>query len=84
MYKGYTIPNNTLLSACPDSLHRDLTLYDNPEAFLPERYLGDDVDAFVSARQNDYRKRDHINYGFGRRMCPGMSLLYPPCSPCTV
>lgn len=57
-----------------DNLHRDPAKYDDVDSFRPERFLGDDLDALTSARQKDYRKRDHFNYGFGRRMCPGMSL----------
>lgn len=57
-----------------DNLNRDPARYDDAQAFRPERFLGDDLEALVSARQRDYWKRDHVNYGFGRRMCPGMSL----------
>lgn len=57
-----------------DNLNRDPARYDDAQAFRPERFLGDDLEALVSARQRDYWKRDHVNYGFGRRMCPGTSL----------
>lgn len=75
MYRGNTIPDNTVILPCLDNLHRDPARYDDAESFRPERFLGDDLEALVSARQRDYRKRDHVNYGFGRRMCPGMSLF---------
>lgn len=74
-YRGYTVPNNTLLLPCGDNLSRDRTRYDDVDAFKPERFLGDDLESHLSARQIDFRKRDHVNYGFGRRMCPGMALL---------
>ncbi|KAH8125250.1 hypothetical protein FP744_10005524 [Trichoderma asperellum] len=74
VYQGYTIPKNTLLLPCADNLTRDRTRYDDVKAFQPERFLGDDLEAHLSARQSDFRKRDHVNYGFGRRMCPGIQV----------
>ncbi|PON29945.1 cytochrome P450-like-31 [Trichoderma gamsii] len=74
MYRGNTIPDNTVILPCLDNLHRDPARYDDAESFRPERFLGDDLEALVSARQRDYRKRDHVNYGFGRRMCPGIQV----------
>ncbi|KAL7928621.1 cytochrome P450 [Trichoderma chlorosporum] len=65
--KGILLPNNNALS-------RDPERYDNPDAFEPERFLGDDLDAFTSAKQSDFLKRDHVNYGFGRRLCQGIHL----------
>lgn len=73
IYRGNSIPNNTVIWPCLENLNRDPARYDDPQAFRPERFLGDDLEALVSARQRDYWKRDHVNYGFGRRMCPGMS-----------
>jgi cytochrome P450 len=40
----------------------DETIYTNPSAFQPERFLGD-------SPQPDSRK---FVFGFGRRSCPGM------------
>lgn len=72
-YKGLTIPKTILL---PNvwALSRDPERYQEPETFAPERFLGDDLDAFTSAKQSDYLKRDHINYGWGRRLCQGIHL----------
>ncbi|KAL6909173.1 cytochrome P450 [Trichoderma evansii] len=74
VYRGNTIPNDTVIMPCQESLHHDPKRYDNAEAFQPERFLGDDLDSLVSARQRDYWKRDHVDYGFGRRMCPGIQV----------
>ncbi|KAM0252370.1 hypothetical protein ACHAQJ_007753 [Trichoderma viride] len=74
VYQGRTIPNSTWLLPCTDMLHRDPTRYDNVEVFEPERFLGDELDALVSAKQQDHLKRDHINYGFGRRLCQGIHV----------
>lgn len=55
-------------------MSRDPERYEDPDTFAPERYLGDDLDAFTSAKQSDFLKRDHINYGWGRRLCQGIHL----------
>ncbi|PKK44795.1 hypothetical protein CI102_11930 [Trichoderma harzianum] len=71
-YKGCTIPDATLILPSTDNLHHDPLRYDNADKFQPERFLGDELDAFASAKHPDYLKRDHINYGFGRRLCQGI------------
>ncbi|UKZ63824.1 uncharacterized protein TrAtP1_005047 [Trichoderma atroviride] len=76
VYQGYTIPNNTLLLPCADNLNRDRTRYDDADTFRPERFLGDDMESHMSARQTDYRKRDHVNYGFGRRIQVAENSLF--------
>jgi cytochrome P450 len=77
-YQGYTIPKGTLIMANIDELHRASERYDDADRFEPERYLGDDLDAYSSAKQSDYMKRDHCNYGFGRRICAGtISYFFP-------
>ncbi|KAL7920962.1 cytochrome P450 [Trichoderma austrokoningii] len=75
-YRGYTVPNNTLLLPCGDNLGRDRTRYDDVDAYLPERFLGDNLESHLSARQIDFYKRDNVNYAFGRRMCPGMARIH--------
>lgn len=65
---------------------RDPTLFPNPEAFIPERYL-EDVDEATA------RLRDPRNYifGFGRRcaiigfivLASELTLLCPYCRRCT-
>ncbi|KAK4062538.1 uncharacterized protein Triagg1_9908 [Trichoderma aggressivum f. europaeum] len=72
-YGGLTIPKTTVL---PNvfALSRDPERYDEPDKFEPERFLGDDLDSFSSAKQADYRKRDHVDYGWGRRLCQGIHV----------
>ncbi|KAL7935119.1 cytochrome P450 [Trichoderma chlorosporum] len=71
-YKGCTIPNSTLILPSTDNLHHDAARYENADEFQPERFLDDELDAASSANHPDYLKRDHINYGFGRRLCQGI------------
>ncbi|KAH0528201.1 hypothetical protein TsFJ059_003095, partial [Trichoderma semiorbis] len=68
-YKNCTIPDATVILPSTDNLHHDSLRYDNADEFQPERFLGDELDAFASAKHPDYLKRDHINYGLGRRLC---------------
>ncbi|RFU79734.1 cytochrome p450-like-31 [Trichoderma arundinaceum] len=73
-YRGHTIPRGTIVMPNVHALVRDPERYDDPDNFRPERFLGDDLDAFTSAKQSDFHKRDHINYGWGRRLCQGIHV----------
>lgn len=72
VYEGLAIPNGSIIFPNLTALSRDNDRYDEPEKFLPERFLGDDLDASASALHSDYKKRDHFHYGFGRRLCQGI------------
>ncbi|KAH6606942.1 hypothetical protein Trco_006095 [Trichoderma cornu-damae] len=69
IYQGRTIPSGTTILPNMIALHRDPMRYEDAESFMPERFLGDDLDSLASAKHPDYRKRDHVNFGFGRRLC---------------
>ncbi|KAI3759207.1 hypothetical protein L6452_06832 [Arctium lappa] len=64
---GYQIKQKTLVYVNAFALGRDPESWENPEEFLPERFLGSDV---------DFRGRDFklIPFGAGRRICPGISM----------
>ncbi|PGH19458.1 hypothetical protein AJ80_03959 [Polytolypa hystricis UAMH7299] len=72
VYDGKHIPRNTIVFPNLTALCRDAERYHNPDLFLPERFLGDDLDAYSSALHPDWRVRDHFHYGFGRRLCQGI------------
>ena len=40
-FHGYRIPKDTMIFANLYAVHHDPTVYKNPGAFLPERFLGD-------------------------------------------
>lgn len=72
MYEGRTVPEGTIIFPNLTALSRDSNRYERADEFLPERFLGDDLDAYASALHPDYKKRDHFHYGFGRRLCQGI------------
>ncbi|TKW33359.1 hypothetical protein SEVIR_2G229100v4 [Setaria viridis] len=64
---GYDIPAGTRVLVSVWSIGRDPTLWDAPEEFMPERFLGSKLDV----KGQDY---ELLPFGSGRRMCPGYSL----------
>ncbi|XP_021743800.1 cytochrome P450 71A1-like [Chenopodium quinoa] len=66
---GYQIDQGTLVFINAWAIGRDPESWDNPETFLPERFLG-------SPNPIDYKGQDFelIPFGAGRRGCPGMVL----------
>ena len=72
VYEGRIVPEGTIIFPNLTALSRDSDRYENSNEFLPERFLGDDLDASASALHPDHNKRDHFHYGFGRRLCQGI------------
>jgi cytochrome P450 len=64
---GYDIPTGTRVLVSVWSIGRDPELWDAPEEFMPERFLGSKLDV----KGQDY---ELLPFGSGRRMCPGYSL----------
>lgn len=64
---NFTIPKDTKVLINAWAIHRDETIYENPDRFMPERFLGLDVD--VKGRHFEL-----IPFGAGRRICPGLPL----------
>ena len=73
-YRGRFIPKGTSIIPNLTALHKDSELYLNPDAFEPDRFKESHLDAAASAILPDYLQRDHFNYGFGRRLCPGIHV----------
>ena len=65
--QGYKIKEKTLVHVNALAIGRDPESWENPEEYLPERFLGSDIDF----RGNDF---EFIPFGAGRRICPGISL----------
>ncbi|KAF2105792.1 putative cytochrome P450 [Lophiotrema nucula] len=73
-YNGYLIPKDATILLNTWTIHRDPERHPNPELFQPERYFGDDTNSFESANLPDVSQRDHMNFGAGRRFCPGVHV----------
>nr|AJD87463.1 cytochrome P450 CYP76AD7 [Mirabilis jalapa] len=65
----YYVPKNAQILVNVWLIGRDPSVWSNPETFIPERFLGRDIDV----KGQDF---ELIPFGSGRRICPGMSLGY--------
>ncbi|CAL1373232.1 unnamed protein product [Linum trigynum] len=66
---GFTVPKGAQILVNLWAIGRDPMIWDDPNSFTPERFLGSEVDA----RGNHF---ELITFGAGRRICPGMSLAH--------
>ncbi|XP_062145830.1 geraniol 8-hydroxylase-like [Alnus glutinosa] len=64
---GYIIPKGAQVLVNAWAIGRDSSLWENANSFMPERFLGSDVD--VKGRNFEL-----IPFGSGRRICPGLPL----------
>jgi cytochrome P450 len=55
-------------------MHTKSGFYKDGDTFDPSRYLGDERLMF-SAANGKVHERDHFNFGWGRRICPGSYLV---------
>ncbi|URE38542.1 Cytochrome P450 [Musa troglodytarum] len=66
-FDGYDIPAGTRVLVNVWTIGRDPSIWDAPEEFRPERFLGSPIDV----KGHDFQL---LPFGAGRRMCPGYSL----------
>lgn len=64
---GFTVPKGAQVLVNVWAIGRDPSIWEKPSAFMPERFLGSDIDV---------KGRDFglIPFGAGRRICPGLAL----------
>ncbi|GAB4857030.1 hypothetical protein Ancab_040512 [Ancistrocladus abbreviatus] len=67
--KGYHIPKGTMLIINMWKVHRDSSIWTEPDKFMPERFLS--KDETYNAEKYYFQC---IPFGLGRRACPGMPL----------
>ncbi|KAK7259472.1 hypothetical protein RIF29_25080 [Crotalaria pallida] len=68
---GYDIKAQTRTLINVYAIMRDPEAWNNPEEFIPERFLEYNNDDVVKMNGNDFR---YVPFGYGRRGCPGASL----------
>ncbi|KAL0414174.1 UNVERIFIED_CONTAM: cytochrome [Sesamum radiatum] len=64
---GYEIEPNTIVYVNVWAISRDPNFWQNPDEFLPERFLNSNLDF----KGHDF---EFLPFGSGRRVCPGMAL----------
>ncbi|KAK4268243.1 hypothetical protein QN277_024926 [Acacia crassicarpa] len=74
---GYYIPKGTRVFANVWKLHRDPTIWPQPERFVPERFMTTENDGGGGGEivdDNEGRHFSYLPFGSGRRACPGSNL----------
>ncbi|KAM1795361.1 hypothetical protein ACFX11_035724 [Malus domestica] len=66
---GFHIPKGTRLFANLWKLHRDPSVWSDPEVFCPDRFLTTQASTDVSGQHFEF-----IPFGSGRRSCPGLTF----------
>ncbi|EJT98884.1 cytochrome P450 [Dacryopinax primogenitus] len=69
VYEGYTIPKDTILVDNLWSQTRDASVYPDPEAFNPSRYLDQTTGTLLPPTADTHLSL--LAFGHGRRVCPG-------------
>ena len=64
---GYIIPKGAQVLVNAWAIGRDPSSWDNAKSFMPERFLGSEID--VKGRNFEF-----LPFGGGRRTCPGLPL----------
>ncbi|CAO2189940.1 unnamed protein product [Urochloa humidicola] len=72
--EGYTIPSGTRVLINVGALSKDPSYWENPEEFIPERFMEGGSAATMDFRGNDF---PFLPFGSGRRMCPGINFAMP-------
>jgi cytochrome P450 len=66
---GFNVPKNAQVFVNVWAMRRDPTIWENPNLFMPERFLECDI---------NYKgvNFELIPFGVGKRICPGLSLAH--------
>ncbi|EAU89623.1 hypothetical protein CC1G_02512 [Coprinopsis cinerea okayama7 len=69
VYKGYFIPEKTIIMPNTWAVMHDPTRFPEPDSFKPERYLTKDGKIVTSVLDSE-----DVAFGYGRRICPGREM----------
>ncbi|KAF8191110.1 cytochrome P450 [Mycena galopus ATCC 62051] len=73
-YRGYIIPKDATIIVNVWGIFHDPALFDDPDNFIPERYLLTENGTKPGVDGSDLKPT--FPFGFGRRICPGMHLAF--------
>ncbi|KAL7272125.1 hypothetical protein RUND412_005081 [Rhizina undulata] len=74
VYDGLFFPAGTTVHANQWAIHRDPTIYPDPETFNPRRWLDPSYPTFKAPLDTYPNLQNFSAFGFGRRICPGMNI----------
>ena len=66
---GFIVPKDAQVLVNVWAIGRDPNLWENPNSFMPERFLGSDMDV----RGQNF---ELIPFSAGRRICPGIRMIH--------
>ncbi|KAI7864509.1 cytochrome P450 [Spinellus fusiger] len=70
---NYMIKKGTVLVSDMYSMHRNPDVFPSPDKFIPERFMNY-PSTFHAYSNGNTKDRDQFNFGWGRRICPGIYL----------
>ncbi|KAI7871153.1 cytochrome P450 [Spinellus fusiger] len=73
VFSNYLINKGAYLVSDMYSMHRNPNVYHDPEEFIPERFINN-TSTFHASANGKPTERDQYNFGWGRRICPGIYL----------
>jgi cytochrome P450 len=74
IYQGVFLQAGTSIHPNQWAIHRDPTLYPDPESFRPERWLKPSWPTYREPLSQFPNLQNFSAFGFGRRICPGQSI----------
>ncbi|KAI8138516.1 cytochrome P450 [Fennellomyces sp. T-0311] len=72
-WRGNIIPKGTTLVTNMIAIHLNPDTFPDPDEFRPERFL-EKLEPMSILATKKFDQRDHFNFGWGRRVCPGIAL----------
>lgn len=74
IYNGRLIKKGTIAHVVELAIARDPVLYPDPDAFNPDRWLKPSYPTYREPLTEHPSIHGHHQFGFGRRVCPGVAL----------